>query len=157
EHVRAVARLDHGGTAPGRAGRKVDRAQQLRRALDEDERLLLVPGMIAASDHVGAGVDELVIDHLRDTKTAGRVLAIDGDEIELPVADQPGQALQYDRAPAAPDDVTDEQDTHKPQPRISIVSRSVSTRSSRTSRGVVSTTSNSCAANAIPTATTRFF
>src|SRR5258705_11625559 len=113
--------------------------------------------MIAASDHVGAGVGELVIDRFRDAEAAGRVLAVDGDEIELPVADQPGQALLHDRAPAAPDDVTDEKDTHKSQPRISMISRSVSTRSSRASRGVVGTTSTSCAANAIPTATTRFF
>ncbi len=68
--------------------------------------------MIAAGDHVGAGVDELVIDRLRDAEAAGRVLAIDGDEIELPVADQTGQALQHDRAPAAPDDVSDEKDAH---------------------------------------------
>src|SRR6185369_507924 len=98
------------------------RAQQLRRALDEDQRLLLVPGMIAAGDHVGTRVDDLVIDRFRDAKAAGRVLAIDGDEIELPVSDQPGQALLHNRAPAAPDDVTKEKNTHISQPRISIVS-----------------------------------
>src|SRR3954463_5873640 len=113
--------------------------------------------MIAAGDHVGAGVDQLVIDRLRDPETTGCVLTVDGDEIELPIADQRRQPLLHDYAPAAPDDVTDEQDTHLSQPRISIASRSVSTRSRRTSRGVVGTTSTSCAANAIPTATTGFF
>ena len=49
EHARAVARLDQRGAAARRAGRKVDRAQQPRRALDEDQRLLLVPGVIAAA------------------------------------------------------------------------------------------------------------
>jgi hypothetical protein len=46
--------------------------------------------MIAAGDHVGAGIDDLVIDRLRDAEAAGRVLAVDGDEIELPVAISPG-------------------------------------------------------------------
>ena len=88
QHAGAVLGVDQRGAAAGRAGRKIDRAQQLRRALDEHQRLALIPGMIAAGDDVGAGVDELVIDRLGDAEAAGRVLAVDGDEIELPVADQ---------------------------------------------------------------------
>ena len=49
QHARAVLGVDQRGAAAGRAGREVDRAQQLRRALDEHQRLALVPGMIAAA------------------------------------------------------------------------------------------------------------
>ena len=94
EHARAVSRLDQRGAAPGGAGRKVERADELRRALDEHQRLALVPGMIAAGDDIDAGVDELLVDLLGDAKAAGGVLAVDGDEIELPVADQARQAFE---------------------------------------------------------------
>ena len=112
QHARAVARLDQRRAAAGRAGREVDRAQQPRRALDEDQRLLLVPGMVAAGDHVGAGIDELLVDRLGDAEAAGRVLAVDGDEIELPFGDELRQPLEQDRAPAAAHDVADEQNAH---------------------------------------------
>ena len=59
QHARAVPGLDQRRAAAGRAGRIVDRADETRRALDEDQRLALVPGMVAAGDGVGAGVDEL--------------------------------------------------------------------------------------------------
>ena len=78
------------GAAAGRAGRIVDRADQPRRALDEDQRLLLVPGVIAERDRVGAGVEQLLVDRLGDAEAAGGVLAVDDDEIELPVA-RPGR------------------------------------------------------------------
>ena len=46
--------------APRRAGRIIERTDEPRRALDEHERLALVPGVIAAGDGVGAGIDHLV-------------------------------------------------------------------------------------------------
>jgi hypothetical protein len=109
---RAVLRIDQRGAAAGRAGREVDRAQQLRRALDEHQCFALVPGMVAAGDDVGTGIDELVIDRLGDAEAAGRVLAVDGDEIELPVADQTGQASGQHGAPAAAKHITDEKNSH---------------------------------------------
>ena len=90
----------------------IDRAKQLGRALDEDQRLLLVPGVVAAGDRVGAGVDEVLVDRLGDAEAAGGVLAIDGDEIEPPVAHQPGQTLEQDGAAAASHDVADEENAH---------------------------------------------
>ena len=73
---------------PGRAGRKVHRAQQPRLALDEDERLALVPGMVAEGDGIGAGGQELVADRLGDAEAAGGVLAVDDDAIEPPALAQ---------------------------------------------------------------------
>src|SRR5262249_51620141 len=86
--------------------------QQFRRALDEHERLLLIPGVIAAGDDVGAGVDDLVIDHLGNAEAAGGVLAVDRDEVELPVPPQRREPLEHDLAPAAADDIADEEDAH---------------------------------------------
>ena len=43
----AVLGVDHGGAASRGAGRKVDRTNEPRRALDEHQRLALVPGVIA--------------------------------------------------------------------------------------------------------------
>ena len=141
--------------AAGGAGRIVDRPDEFRRALDENQRFLLVPGMIAERDGVGAGVEQFGVDRLGDAKAAGRVLAIDHDQIELPVANEPGQPLVDHGSPAAADNVADEQNAHaQAWPRKSITSRSVSTRSSRASRGVVGTFGTSCAAYATPTAVT---
>ena len=112
QHARTVSGFDQRDTAPGRAGGIVDRAKQLRRALDEDQRLLLVPGMIAAGNDVDAGIDEFLVDRFGDTEAAGGVLAIDGDEIEPPVPHQPGQPLEQGDAPAAAHDVADEEDAH---------------------------------------------
>ena len=68
--------------------------------------------MIAERDGIGAGVDEFVVDRLGDAEAAGGVLAVDDDEIELPVAHQPGQALEQDGAAAAAHDVADEENAH---------------------------------------------
>src|SRR6266516_2932521 len=112
EHARAVLRVDHCHAAAGRAGGIIDWAQQPRRAFDENQRLLLVPGVVAAGDHVGAGIDEFLVDGFGNAEAAGGVLAVDRHEIELPVAHEGTQALEQDRAPAAPYDVADEEDAH---------------------------------------------
>src|SRR5262249_20777927 len=102
--------------------------------------------MVAAGDDVGAGVDELPIDRLGDAEAARRVLPVDGDKVELPVANEARQPVEHDRAPAAADDVSDEEDAHACQDfRKSMTSRSVSTRSRRASRGVSGMASISCA------------
>ena len=139
----AVLGVDQRGAAARRAGRIIERANQPRRALDEHQRLALIPGMIAERDGVGAGVDEFVVDRLGDAEAAGGVLAVDDDEIELPVGDQSRQPLADDGAPGAPDHVADEQNSHAFSDLAkSITSRSVSTRSSRSSRSVAGTRSN---------------
>ena len=58
QHPRAVLRLDQRRAAAGRAGGIVERPDEARRALDEDQRLFLIPGVIAERDGVGAGVDQ---------------------------------------------------------------------------------------------------
>ena len=98
--------------APGRALGIVDRADQPRRALDEHQRLALIPGMIAERDGVGAGIDQFIVDDFGDAEAAGGVLAIDHDEVELPVGDQARQALVDDGAPGAADNIADEKNAH---------------------------------------------
>ena len=88
EDAGAVPGLDHGGAAAGRAGREVRRAHEPRLALDEDERLALVQGMVAERHGVGAGHQDLVADRLGDAEAAGGVLAVDDDAIEPPALAQ---------------------------------------------------------------------
>jgi hypothetical protein len=64
--------------------------------------------MVAERDRVGAGVDQFLVDRFGDAEAAGGVLAIDDDEIERPVADQPRQMLRDGGAPGPADHVTDE-------------------------------------------------
>ena len=112
EHTRAVAGVDQRGATARRAGRKVDRPQQPRLALDEDQRLLLIPRVVADGHDVGAGIEEFLVDRLGDAEAAGSVLAIDRDEIEPPVAHEAGQALDQGLSSAAADDVADEENAH---------------------------------------------
>ncbi len=109
QRPRAVLRFDHGRTAARRAGRIIDRTDHARRAFDEDQGFLLVPGVIAERHCIGAGFDEFLIDRLCDAETAGRILSVDHDEIELPVTHELRQALVDNGAPAAADNVADEQ------------------------------------------------
>ena len=88
-----------------RAFREIDRTNELRRALNEHQRLALVPGMIAEGHCVCAGVEEFVEDRLGDTEAPGRVLAIDQHEIELPVAHQARQPFADNCTPRPADHV----------------------------------------------------
>src|SRR5579862_4083374 len=154
QRARTVFGLDHRRAAARRAGGIVDRTDQLWRALDEHQRLFLIPGVIAERDGVRAGLHQFTIDRLGDAETAGGILAVDYDQIELPVANEFGQTLIDDRAPAAADDIADEKNAHAQLPRRSIASRSVSTRSRRASRSVAGILGTSCAAKARPMAVT---
>src|SRR6478609_2378227 len=66
ESMPAVLGLDQGGTAAGRAARIVRGTHQALGALDEHQRLALVPGMVAERDRIGAGIEQLLIDSLGD-------------------------------------------------------------------------------------------
>ena len=98
DHQRALAvfGVDQSGAAAGRALGIIDRADQARRALDEHQRLALVPGVIAERDGVGAGVDHFVVDRFGDAEAAGRILAVDNHKIELPFGDEARQPLDDD-------------------------------------------------------------
>jgi hypothetical protein len=97
---------------------KIQRPDQARRALDKDQRFLLIPGVIAERDRVGAGIDELLIDRLGDPEATGGILAIDDDEVERPVLDHARQMFGYCGAAGLADDVTDKQNTQSSAPEI---------------------------------------
>ena len=103
---------------PGVPAWKIQRADQPRRALDEHQRLALIPGVIAERDRIRAGVEEFLIDRLGDAEAAGGVLAIDDDEVELPVADHAGQMFRNRGAPCPADHVTDEKNSQISTPEI---------------------------------------
>ena len=58
--------------------------------------------MVAERDGIGAGVDQVLIDRLGDAEAAGGVLAVDDDEIELPVAISPGRRSSTTARPLRP-------------------------------------------------------
>src|SRR5262249_61826181 len=90
----------------------IRRREQTGGPVAEAKRFLLIPRMSVERHRVGAGVDELMIDRLRDSKTARRVLTVDDHEVELPVAYQGGQALIDNAAAAAAHDIADEKNSH---------------------------------------------
>ena len=103
EHVGAVRRLEQAGAAPGRAFRKIDGPEQTVMPLDEDQRLALIPDMIAGGHDVGAGIEKLGQDLLGDAEAAGRVLAIDHDEIRAHSASRnPGRVSMTAARPERP-------------------------------------------------------
>ncbi len=108
EYFGAVVRFEQRGAAAGRAGREVDRPDQAVLALDVDERVLLVEGVITQRDGVGAGVDQLEVDALGDAEAAGGVLTIDDQEIEIVALAQAGDRLDGGLAARTPYDVAEE-------------------------------------------------
>ena len=108
QHTPAVFGVDQRAAAAGRASRKIRRADEFWRALDEHQRFALVPGVIAERDGIAAGVEQFLINHLGDPETAGRILAVDNDEIERPVADHAGQMLRDGGPPCPADNVAHE-------------------------------------------------
>ena len=118
EHFGAVRGVDQIGAAAGRPRREIGRADQPRLALDKDERLALVEGVIAERDRVGAGLEEFLADRLGDAEAAGGVFAVDDDEIEPP-AGRAGAAIEpASTAAAGPsDDIADKEQTHRRRAR----------------------------------------
>src|SRR3954453_9425183 len=101
-----------GGAAAGRAGREIRRGHEPRLALDEDERLALVPGMVVERHGVGPGHQDLVADRLGDAEAAGGVLAVDHDAIEPPALAQRRQPRRDGAAPGPSDDIAEEEEAH---------------------------------------------
>src|SRR5262249_3648646 len=90
----------------------VERPDQPRRPLNEHQSLALIPGVIAQSDRICAGIDELVVDNLGDTEAPSGVLAIYYDQIQLPLLDKAGQPFDHDRASGTTDNVADKKYAH---------------------------------------------
>ena len=65
QEPRALRALDHRGAAARRAGGIVGRPDQARLALDEDQRLALVEGVIAERHRIDADGAEILEDRLR--------------------------------------------------------------------------------------------
>jgi len=59
-------------------------------------------------DRIGAGVEQFLVDRFRNAEAAGRILAIDDDEIERPVADHFRQMFGHRGAAGPADHVANE-------------------------------------------------
>src|SRR5580704_11229205 len=143
QHASAVLGVDQRRAAARRARRIIDRTNEPRRAFDENERLLLIPSMIAERDRIDADIDQFAIDSFGNAEAAGSILAIGHNQIELPVANEIGQPFVNERAAAASDNVANKKVAHAHAFRKSINSFSVSTRSSGASKTVAGTRESS--------------
>ncbi len=113
QHAGAVAGDEEVRSPAGCSRREVGGADQLRLPLDEDQRLALVPDVVARGDRVGAGVDEVLADLLGDAEAARGILAVHHHEIEAIVGNQPRQAFGDGRPPGPAHHVAHEQEPHR--------------------------------------------
>jgi hypothetical protein len=81
ENPLALRVLEEPRAASGGACGEVHRPDEPRLALDMDERLALVPGVIAERHHIDARIEEIVADRRRDAEAARRILAVHDHEI----------------------------------------------------------------------------
>ena len=112
EQARAAGVLDDRRAPSGRAGGIVGGADEAGLALDEHQGLALVEGVVAERHGVDAHGEELFEDRLGEAETAGGVLAVDDEEIELPARPQQRRLLNDRRATGPSDDVANEQEPH---------------------------------------------
>ena len=77
-------------------------------ALDENQRLFLVEGVVAECDGVSACVDQLEVNAFGDAETARSVLSVDDEEIELVALAQARDRFDCGFAACASDDVSKE-------------------------------------------------
>ncbi len=70
-------------------------------------------GVIAESDHVGAGVEDLGGRLLGDPYTTGGVLAVDDDQVGAVLGTQLGHRRRQPCATGLADDVPYEKETHQ--------------------------------------------
>ena len=68
--------------------------------------------MVAQRHGVDARGEELFEDRLGEAETAGGILAVDDEEIELPARPQQRRLLNDRRATGTPDNIADEQEPH---------------------------------------------
>src|SRR3546814_221046 len=124
QHLLAAPGLEHAAAAPGRAGRKVVRAQQARLAGDVGHHLALVPAMVAAGDDVGPGFEKLAADLVGDTEAGGRVLAVHDDEVEAEALAQPREMRRNSIAARPADHIPAELNSHEPYAYLAGCARS---------------------------------
>jgi hypothetical protein len=105
QHVGTVRRLEQAYTLSRRALRKIERPQQTVLTFDEDQRLALIPDVIAGGDNVCAGIEKLIRDDFGDAEAAGCVLAVHHDEVSRVARAQFRQRIEHSQASGAADDV----------------------------------------------------
>jgi hypothetical protein len=104
----AIFGLKQIGAAARRAGRKIAGAQHPVLIPDEGEDFALVEPVIAGGDAIDTEGEHLIRDIAGDAETAGQILAIDDDEIELQVFAQGRQFRRQDFTPRFSDHIADE-------------------------------------------------
>ena len=121
--ARVVPRV-HDTHAPARRPfGEVRGAKKRRTFLDVGHDLALVPGVVPAGQDVRPGAEQLLGGCRSDAHAAGRILAIDDDDVGRTLGGQLPQAVPHDLAPGSSDDVTDEQDSHDRRQTAKVTAR----------------------------------
>jgi hypothetical protein len=134
QDARAVPCRVDVGAAPRRAGRVVERTQEALLARREDQRLALIPNVVAGGHAVGPGIDDRLEGLLGDAKATGGVLAVHHDEIEAVPLDQSWKEIRDDDATGASHDIAQKEQLHA-EGSATTSSFSVAIIGSRTSCG----------------------
>ena len=113
-----VAGLVKVGASARCAGRQIARAQDSVFIADKRENFLLVRPMIAGGDAIHTGGEELVGDGAGQPEPAGRVLAIGDHEIQSQALSQHRHLRVHHLAAGPPDDVADEENSHRSGKRL---------------------------------------
>ena len=117
------AGLDH-GVAAARVGlRVVGRPHHALLAVEEVVGLAVAVDVVAGGDDAGAGVEDVAGRALGDPHAAGRVLAVDDDQVGRVLLAQRRHRLAQPAPPGAADDVADEEDPHGADPICEIEPR----------------------------------
>ncbi len=112
QNPRAVFCGEDVGAATRRSVRIIRWPDEALLALGENQRFLLVPGVVAGGNAIGAGLEEIVKYFFGNAQATGGVFAVDDDEIEAMARNQAGQVVGHGLAACAADDVAEKQDLH---------------------------------------------
>ena len=105
--------LDDDGAVAGRAGGKIERAQQARLGGEIGHDFALVPGVVAEGDDVGAGAHEIDREPRRDAVAARGVLAVDDEEVGLVALAQERDGGAHGVAARFADDIAEKNEFHE--------------------------------------------
>src|SRR5262249_21186177 len=96
----------------GRISRIIQRANESRLAIQQFEHFLLVPEMIAGSDHIDAGGKNLGGSVECDARAAGGIFAVGNNEIEVVLLAQFRHGFGHGAATWLAHDVANEKNLH---------------------------------------------
>ena len=91
ENPGAIFGKKYARTFSRRPQREIGRSQEALLARGEDQRLTLIPNMIASGDDVRTSIDRIVENLFGDAKAAGRIFTVNDCKVEFQIGDKARQ------------------------------------------------------------------